>query len=120
MLISGVSMPYKIGSYFMSFSTAHKVMEALSIPNPYNKDILLEFTINFLFCDKEKTDIFLAAYIQWDNEPGMMLVSSFKVHMLQFVVIIFYNMQSSISHIMCWIPGTCRKARRIRRSPRSG
>ncbi len=41
-------MPYRIGGYFMSFSTARKVMEALSIPNPYSyKDEMLEFAISF-------------------------------------------------------------------------
>ncbi|KAK0431008.1 hypothetical protein EV421DRAFT_1743518 [Armillaria borealis] len=70
-------MPYRIGGYFMSFSTARKVMEALSIPNPYNyKNEMPEFAINLWLCDKEKTDV-LAAYLRWDNKPGMMFVSSF-------------------------------------------
>ncbi|KAF8970986.1 hypothetical protein BDZ97DRAFT_1753745 [Flammula alnicola] len=52
-------MPYRIGGYFMSFSTVHK------------------FAINFWLCDHDKLDV-LAAYIHWDAQPGMMLVSSFK------------------------------------------
>ncbi len=49
------------------------------MPNPLNYgDTLIEFAINYWFCDNNM-DV-LAAYIHWkDDGPGMMLVSSFKV-----------------------------------------
>ncbi|SJK98255.1 uncharacterized protein ARMOST_01516 [Armillaria ostoyae] len=55
-------MPYRIGGYYMSFSTIYKVMEALEIPNPLNyDDALLEFGISFWLCDQNKFDV-LAAF----------------------------------------------------------
>ncbi|KAF8966883.1 hypothetical protein BDZ97DRAFT_1805703, partial [Flammula alnicola] len=72
------SMPYRIGGYYMSFSTVHKIMEALKIPNLHDcEDNMLEFPINYWLCEQNKMDV-LAAYIEWDDQPGMMLVSSFK------------------------------------------
>ncbi len=38
----------------------------------------------------------LATYLLWDNELGMMLVSSFKVRMFQFVISIFYNIDGLV------------------------
>ncbi|PBK85287.1 hypothetical protein ARMGADRAFT_1087474 [Armillaria gallica] len=56
-------MPYRISSYHMSFSTVHKIMRALEIPNPENyNDKPLEFSINVWLCDQNKMDL-LAAYI---------------------------------------------------------
>ncbi|KAK0196032.1 hypothetical protein F5146DRAFT_1133499 [Armillaria mellea] len=48
------------------------------IPNPYDyEDDLLEFAINYWLCEQEKFNV-LAAYIYWDDQPRMILVSSFK------------------------------------------
>lgn len=56
-------MPFRIGGYYLSFSTVQKIMEKLKIPNPYDYgDNLLEFAINYWLCEQDKMDG-LAAYI---------------------------------------------------------
>lgn len=72
-------MPYRIGVYHISFSTVYKIMRALEILNLENyDDKLLEFGINVWLCDQNKMNV-LAAYIRWDDQPGIILVSSFEV-----------------------------------------
>ncbi|KAK0448884.1 uncharacterized protein EV420DRAFT_1483304 [Desarmillaria tabescens] len=72
-------MSYRIGGYYMSFSTLPKVMDAYKMTNPLNyDDTMIELAINYWLCHMEKKNV-LAAYIHWENDgPGMMFVSSFK------------------------------------------